>query len=84
MSIKSRINDSLTPSSSPYRWGRSKIVNFSIISLHYAPCSMPYAISQQLDTDRQLNKEGCPFRFIIPDPDISIVVGDDGIDDGEP
>ena len=42
----------------------------------YAPCAL-----RVLDTDGQFDLEGGPAGLIVPDPDISVVIGDDGVDD---
>jgi hypothetical protein len=33
-----------------------------------------------LYTDGEFDDEGCPFGFVVPYPDISVVIRDDGID----
>ncbi len=37
-----------------------------------------------LDADGELDKEGRAFGLVVSHPDISIVIGDDGVDDGQP
>jgi hypothetical protein len=54
------------------------------MSLRYAPCSIRFTIFYVLYTDGEFDEEGCSLGQIIPDTDITIVIRDDGIDDGEP
>ena len=44
---------------------------------------MRYALCG-LDADRQFDEEGRSFGDIVPDANISIMIGNDGIDNGEP
>jgi hypothetical protein len=37
-----------------------------------------------LNTDGKFDEEGCSLGLVITDPDITIMIGDDGIDDGQP
>jgi hypothetical protein len=37
-----------------------------------------------LHADGEFDEEGCAFGFIVPYPDISIVIRDDRVDDGQP
>ena len=45
---------------------------------------MPFAIFWDLDADREFDEEGRSLGFVITDPDISVVVSNDGVDDGQP
>ena len=40
--------------------------------------------SRSLNTNGQFDEEGCPFGFVVTYPDISIVIGDDSVNDGQP
>ena len=37
-----------------------------------------------LNTNGEFDDEGGPFGFVVPYPDISVVIRDDGIDNGQP
>jgi dolichol kinase len=45
--------------------------------------AMPYALCILLNTGRKFDEEGGAFGFVVPYPDISVVIGDDGINDGQ-
>ncbi len=49
-----------------------------------APCPKPYALFVLLDSDGELDEEGRAFGFVVSYPDISIVIRNDGVDDGQP
>ena len=46
--------------------------------------AMPYALCVLLNTDGEFDEEGCPLGFVVSDPNIAVVVRNDGIDDGQP
>jgi hypothetical protein len=46
--------------------------------------AMPHALCVLLNTEGEFNEEGCPFGFVVSDPNIAVVIGNDGIDDGQP
>ncbi len=48
--------------------------------------AMPYALCavRLLNTDRQFDEEGRSFWFVVPYPDIAVVIGNDGINNGQP
>jgi hypothetical protein len=59
------------------------------------PCPMPActkrfgegrrsALSVVLYTDGEFDEEGRAFGFVVPYPDISTVIGDDGVDNDQP
>ena len=43
---------------------------------------MRYAIFYELYADGQFDEERRPLGFIVPDSNVTIVIGDDGVDDG--
>ena len=45
---------------------------------------MPHALCALLDADGELDEEGRAFGFVVSYPDISVVIRDDGVDNGEP
>ena len=51
---------------------------------HPIPPSPYLPISVSLDADGQFDDEGRPFWNIVADPDVAVVVGDNGINYGEP
>jgi len=41
-------------------------------------------ICRRLNADGQFDEKRCSLGFIVPDSDISVVICDDGIDNGQP
>jgi hypothetical protein len=61
------------------RWGDAETRGKAVITtLGY------YAISESLNADGKFDEESRAFGFVVPYPNISIVIGDDGINDGQP
>ena len=54
------------------------------IHLSVGSYAMPYALCVLLNTEGEFNEKGCPPRFVVSDPNIAVVVRNDGIDDGQP
>ncbi len=46
--------------------------------------AMPHALGVLLNADGKFDEEGGASGFVVPDPDISIVIRDDRVDDGQP
>ena len=44
---------------------------------------LPWQGLNWLNTDGEFDDEGCPFGFVVSYPDISVVIRDDGIDNGQ-
>jgi hypothetical protein len=64
----------------PHRGGRGEGDN---LLKDLTPCAMRFAILS-LYLDRQFDEEGSPLGFVVPNPDISIVIRDDGVNNGQP
>ena len=45
---------------------------------------MRYALCVPLNAGGEFDEEGRTFGFVVPYPDIPIVIGDDGVDNGQP
>jgi len=60
--------------------GEKRMICHKILSL----CAMPYALCVLLNTDGKFDEEGGALGFVVPYPDISVVIGNDGVDNSQP
>ena len=58
---------------------RTLLLVTGFYAMRYALCAM-----RLLNADGEFDQEGCSFGFVVPDPNIAVVVGNDGVDDGQP
>ena len=65
-------------------YNRGKGEQRSICGRILAPCPMRDALRVLLNADGEFDEEGRAFGFVISYADISVVIRDDGVDNGQP